>query len=114
MSGNARALHPNCRTTLFFVLLLASIFALVPGCGDGSNKKARNPVPVLTAVSPAAAVAGGAGFTLTATGSGFVRRLRGALERRVAGHGFRERHAGHGFDPGKRHRSGGYRTDYGG
>ena len=29
-------------------------------------------MPVLTAVSPAAAVAGGAGFTLTATGSGFV------------------------------------------
>ena len=72
MLGNARALHPRCQTALFFILLLASIFLLVAGCGDGGNKKSMNPVPVLMTVSPAAAVAGGSGFTLTATGSGFV------------------------------------------
>ena len=72
MLGNARASHPRWRTALLFVLLLASGFVLVAGCGDGNNKKSRNPVPVLTTLSPAAAVAGGAGFTLTATGSGFV------------------------------------------
>ena len=72
MLANARVSHSRCRTTLFFVLLLTSIFVVVPGCGGDSKTKSRNPVPVLTAVSPAAAVAGGAGFALTATGSGFV------------------------------------------
>lgn len=73
MSGNARVWHSRCQATLFLVLLLTSIFVLVSGCGGGGgSKKSTNPMPVLTAVSPAAAVAGGTGFTLTATGSGFV------------------------------------------
>jgi len=71
MLANAPVSHSRCRTTLHIAVLLASI-SLVAGCGGGgSHNEPGNPLPVLTAVSPATAVAGGAGFTLTATGSGF-------------------------------------------
>ena len=72
MLANAPVSHSRCRTTLHIAVLLASIF-LVAGCGGGgSHKESGNPLPVLTAVSPVTAVAGGAGFTLTATGTGFI------------------------------------------
>ena len=71
MFANAPVSHSRYRTTLHIAVLLASIF-FVAGCGGGgSHKESGNPLPVLTAVSPVTAVAGGAGFTLTATGSGF-------------------------------------------
>ncbi len=54
------------------VIVLGSILSVLAACGDGDGKKDRNPVPTLTAVSPSAATAGGAAFTLTASGSGFV------------------------------------------
>ena len=40
--------------TCFFVLILASLFSVIAGCGD-DNHKTRNPVPVLASVSPNAA-----------------------------------------------------------
>lgn len=49
---------------------------LNPAPGGGSSNSAAftvgNPVPVLTSISPNSAAAGGAGFTLTATGSDFI------------------------------------------
>lgn len=72
MSGKSRAYPPRQWINRFFVVLLVSIFGVVAGCGDDDNKKSKNPVPVLTSVSPTAAVAGGAGFTLTTNGTGFV------------------------------------------
>jgi hypothetical protein len=54
-----------------FVLLCVSFFSVLAGCSD-DDSKASNAVPVLTSVSPASATAGGAAFTLTATGSGFL------------------------------------------
>jgi hypothetical protein len=65
---------PQRWITQCLVVLCISIFSIVAGCGDGDDKKSRNPAPVLTSVSPNTAVAGGAGFTLTATGTGFVAR----------------------------------------
>jgi hypothetical protein len=70
MSGTTRACPLQRWIKLFFVVFLVSVLG-VAGCG-GDDKKSKNPVPVLTSVSPAAAVAGGAGFTLTANGTGFV------------------------------------------
>jgi hypothetical protein len=53
--------------------LLVAILGVAAGCGGGDDKKKpTNPVPVLSSVSPNTAVAGGAGFTLTANGTGFV------------------------------------------
>ena len=45
-----------------------------PGSGTSSSKTftVNNPVPVLSGISPTSAVAGGAGFTLTVTGSSFT------------------------------------------
>lgn len=57
--------------TRFLVVLFVITFSVVAGCGDDDNKS-KNPVPVLTSVSPTTAVAGGAGFTLTAAGTSFV------------------------------------------
>jgi len=54
-----------------FVLLCVSFFSVLAGCSD-DDSKASNPVPALASVSPASATAGGAAFTLTATGSGFL------------------------------------------
>jgi hypothetical protein len=72
MSGTTRACPPQRWCTQLFVVLLVSILAVVAGCSDDDNNKSKNPVPVLTSVSPTAAAAGGAGFTLTANGTGFV------------------------------------------
>jgi len=72
MSGKSRAYPSRQRVNRFFVVLLVSILGVVAGCGDNDDKKLKNPVPVLTSVSPTTAVAGGAGFTLTTNGTGFV------------------------------------------
>ena len=72
MSGKSRAYPPRHWINWFFLVLLVSILGVVAGCGDDDGKKSKNPVPVLTSVSPTAAVAGGAGFTLTTNGTGFV------------------------------------------
>jgi hypothetical protein len=71
MSRKTCAGPPQRWVTRFLVACFVSIFGVVAGCGDDDNKS-KNPVPVLTSLSPAAVVAGGAGFTLTATGTGFV------------------------------------------
>ena len=66
--------HPlSRRIAQCSVVILACIFSVLAACGgDDNNNKPRNPVPVLTSVSPTSAMVGGAAFTLTATGSGFV------------------------------------------
>jgi len=53
-----------------FILLCVSFLSVLAGCSD-NDRKAVNAVPVLASVSPASVTAGGAAFTLTATGSGF-------------------------------------------
>ncbi|MDD1648069.1 MAG: lectin like domain-containing protein, partial [Methanomicrobiales archaeon] len=56
----------------------ASVTVYTPAPGGGTSSPQTftvgnpAPVPVLTGISPAAATAGGAAFTLTATGSGFT------------------------------------------
>jgi len=72
MSGKSRAYPPRPWINRFLVVLLVSILGVVAGCSDDDNKKSKNPVPVLTSVSPTTAAAGGAGFTLTTNGTGFV------------------------------------------
>jgi len=72
MSGKSRAYPPRPWINRFLVVLLVSILGVVAGCSDDDNKKSKNPVPILTSVSPTAAAAGGAGFTLTTNGTGFV------------------------------------------
>jgi hypothetical protein len=52
--------------------LLALLFTVIAACGDDNNNKSKNPVPVLTALSPTSATVGDAAFTLTVTASGFV------------------------------------------
>ncbi|MDB5870386.1 MAG: Kelch domain protein [Polaromonas sp.] len=55
-----------------------SVFNSAPGGGTSSelaftiNAASNNPVPVLSSIAPTSAAAGGAAFTLTATGTGFV------------------------------------------
>lgn len=71
MSRMAPTDPPRRILTCFFVLILAAVCGVLAACGD-DNHKTRNPVPVLASVSPNAAVVGGAAFTLTANGSGFV------------------------------------------
>ena len=71
MSGMTRACPSQRWLSRFFIVFLVSILGVVAGCGD-DDKKSKNPVPVLSSVSPTAAVAGGAGFTLTTNGTGFV------------------------------------------
>jgi len=72
MSAMTRGYPPWRWINRFFVVFLVSIFGVVAGCGDDDNNRSKNPVPVLTSVSPTAAAAGGAGFTLTTNGTGFV------------------------------------------
>ena len=62
--------QPRIAQCLF--VLLVSLVSVLAGCGGDDGDKPRNPVPVLTSVSPASATVGGAATTLTATGSGFV------------------------------------------
>ena len=71
MSGMTRTYPSQRWINRFFIVFLISILGVVAGCGD-DDKKSKNPVPVLSSVSPTAAVAGGAGFTLTTNGTGFV------------------------------------------
>jgi len=54
-----------------FILLCVSFLGVLAGCSD-DDRKAVNAVPVLASVSPASTTVGGAAFTLTATGSGFL------------------------------------------
>ena len=51
-----------------------SVTNLAPGGGTSSNSPfvVDNPVPTLTSLSPASAVVGGAAFTLTVNGTGFL------------------------------------------
>lgn len=56
-----------------------TVFSSTPGGGTSASINftispiiGSNPVPVLTAISPASATAGGASFTITATGSNFI------------------------------------------
>lgn len=56
----------------FLTVILALLFTVIAACGDDNNNKSKNPVPVLTALSPTSATVGDAAFTLTVTGSGFV------------------------------------------
>jgi hypothetical protein len=54
---------------------LALICALpLVGCGGGSSHPApaSNPTPAISSLAPSSATAGGAGFTLTVNGSGFI------------------------------------------
>jgi hypothetical protein len=51
---------------------VVAILALFAACGGDDNRKHKNPVPVLTSVSPSSATAGGAAFALTVNGSNFV------------------------------------------
>lgn len=54
-------------------LLLCTSGTWLAGCfGDDDDAEPRNPVPVLSSISPTSATSGGAAFTLTANGSGFV------------------------------------------
>ena len=71
MSGMTSAYPSQRWINRFFIVFLVSILGVVAGCG-GDDKKSKNPVPVLSSVSPTAAVAGGASFTLTTNGTGFV------------------------------------------
>src|SRR5215469_8039370 len=50
---------------LLFLVLLA-------GCGGGSAPPINNPIANLTSLSPSGAIAGGAAFTLTVNGTGFI------------------------------------------
>ena len=57
----------------FLIVIFALLFTVIAACGDdNNNNKSKNPVPVLTALSPTSATVGDAAFTLTVTGSGFV------------------------------------------
>jgi 6-phosphogluconolactonase len=58
------------------VILGIVSLAFLAGCGGGTSQSLNNqpppPTPTITTVSPNSAVAGGAGFTLTITGTNFV------------------------------------------
>jgi trimeric autotransporter adhesin len=54
------------------LLALVTLSFVLTGCGGDSKDK--NPVPVLTSVSPASAMAGEGDFTLTVSGSAFVSK----------------------------------------
>lgn len=61
------------KTTLALVPLL--ILEVLSGCGSSSSSPTpppSNPVPTITSLSPATAIAGEAAFTLTVAGTGFV------------------------------------------
>jgi len=55
----------------FFVVFLVSLFTMLAACG-GDSKKQKNPVPILTSVSPTSVMAGASAFTLTVNGLSFV------------------------------------------
>ena len=72
LQGSTRAPHARWQTLHFVIAFLALILGAIAGCSGGDQQKSTNPEPVLTSLSPPAAAVGVAGFTLTATGSGFV------------------------------------------
>ena len=72
MWGKSRVCPSRPRAARFLLVFLASALGIVAGCDGDGNGQSKNPVPSLAAVSPTTAVAGGAGFTLTANGMGFV------------------------------------------
>ena len=53
------------------VVIFLSLFAALASCSGDGNKR-KNPVPLLTSVSPTTATVGGAAFTLTVNGLSFV------------------------------------------
>jgi 6-phosphogluconolactonase (cycloisomerase 2 family) len=69
MASHAR--QGNSRILLFFSLWIAS-------CGGGSSQQplVLNPSPTLSSVTPTSAVAAGAEFTITATGTNFISGSR--------------------------------------
>lgn len=65
--------HPRTRwIARFLSIFFVACFALLAACGGGGNNKQKNPVPVLTSLSPNSVAAGSAAFTLSVNGSGFV------------------------------------------
>ena len=72
MSRKAPGCPPQRRITQLLFVFLVAACSVLAACGDDNDKKSSNPVPVLSAVSPTTASVGGAAFTLTVTGSGFV------------------------------------------
>jgi glucose/arabinose dehydrogenase len=54
------------------IVVLTGVFFWT-ACGSSEVATQPNPVPTITALSPTSAIAGGAGFTLTVTGSNFIR-----------------------------------------
>ena len=57
----------------YLTVILILLFTVLTACGGGDdNNKSKNPVPTLTSFSPTSATAGGAAFTLSVIGSGFV------------------------------------------
>ena len=59
------------------------VTVVTPGPGGGTSNAVnfivKNPVPTLTSIAPANAIAGGAAFTLTLTGTSFVKGATGSL-----------------------------------
>jgi IPT/TIG domain len=58
-------------TAALCVVIFLSLCTVLASCGGDGNKR-KNPVPLLTSVSPTTATAGGAAFTLTVNGLSFV------------------------------------------
>jgi trimeric autotransporter adhesin len=71
IQGNAPARGPANRSTLLVFALLAPIVALM-ACGGGTTTTPSNPTPSISSLSPNSVNAGGAAFTLTVNGSGFI------------------------------------------
>lgn len=65
--------HPrHTRMWPVLLVLFAGVCGLIAACSDDDGKNESNPAPLLTAISPTTATAGGTSFTLTATGSNFL------------------------------------------
>jgi hypothetical protein len=60
------------RRVAVWAVICGTTFALV-GCGGGSAAPSPNPVPSISAITPTNAIAGGAAFTLTTSGSKFLQ-----------------------------------------
>jgi hypothetical protein len=66
------------RNSLHWLMLSVLVGTLLSGCGGGGSAPppngngTGNPLPSVSSISPSSAIAGGAPFTLTVTGSNFV------------------------------------------